>query len=428
MTAALDPVATPPVDAIGSSGPIAVLTEGLGQAARASTLLRDASVYVGVLFVAMAGGGVLAELGILSWAVTYEPSSVFARVTAIEAVERANLLLVAGALGCLVVAIDATAIGMTLLAGRVVGARVTLVDALARARQVFWRLIGASILLAIVQLVVSALYRLAIGARPASGPAGIQTFTVDPVPAVIVSIPFILTTGSIVISDDGVVAALRRSARLIARARRLGVALALFALLSGFVEGMALASGFDILLRITSTLHLDVAAGTPSYVASALLGLAILMAIGSLVFTIAAVIAAPQVIALVRLGVPLTGLKRIVDVPVVNVPVVNVPVVNVPVVDVASIEAPDPADPRNPADPSDPTDQADPTDPADPPVPGDGPASAAQADPAAPQPEGPAEPLRAPRGRVRWITIPMRLVALTLWVIAVSSVLVGPPP
>jgi len=421
MTPAPVRVSATTVDATGSAGPIAVLAEGLGQAARASRLLRDASVYIGVLFVAMAGGGVLAELGILSWAVTYEPPSVFARVTAIEAVERANLLLLAGALGCLVVAIDGTAIGMTLLAGRIVGARVTLVDALARARQVFWRLLGATILLAIVQLIVSAIYRLAIGARPAPNPGGIQAFTVDPVPAMLVSIPFILTTGSIVISDDGVMAAVRRSARLIARARRLGVALALFALLSGFVEGMALASGFDILLRVTSTFHLDVAAGTPSYVASALLGLAILMAIGSLVFTIAAVIAAPQVIALVRLGVPLTGLQRVVDVPFADASVVDVP----------SIETPDPTDPRDQADathPADPTDQANPTDQADPPVPGDGPGPALPADPAAPQPEGPAEPLLAPRGRVRWITIPMRLVALTLWVIAVSSVLVGPPP
>jgi hypothetical protein len=266
------------------------------------------------------------------------------------------------------------------------------VDALARARQVFWRLLGATILLAIVQLVASAIYRLAIGARPAPSPAGIPAFTIDPVPAVLVAIPFVLTTGAIVICDDGVLTAFRRSARLIARARRLGVALALFALLSGFVEGLALASGFDILLRITGVLHLDVSAGTVSYLASALIGLAILMAIGSLVLTVAAVIAAPQVIALVRLGVPLTGLRRVVDVPVVDTP-----------------------------------DPAYPPDPADPPVPGGVTGPAVPSDPAAPQPEGPAEPLHAPRGRVRWITIPMRLLAIALWVIAVSSVLVGPP-
>jgi len=379
----------PTTGTTGPAGPIAVLAEGLGQAARASTPLRDASVYVGVLFVAMAGGGVLAELGILSWALTYEPSSMFERITAIDAVQRANLLLVTGALGCLVVAIDGTAIGMTLLAGRVVNARVSLVDALARARQVFWRLLGATILLAIVQLLASAIYRLAIGARPAPNPAGIPAFTIDPVPAVLVAIPFVLTTGAIVICDDGVLAAFRRSARLIARARRLGVALALFALLSGFVEGLALASGFDILLRITGVLHLDVSASTVSYLASALIGLAILMAIGSLVFTVAAVIAAPQVIALVRLGVPLTGLRRVVDVPVVDTP--------------------------------------DTPDPADLPVPGGVTGPAVPSDRAAPQPEGPAEPLHAPRGRVRWITIPMRLLAIALWVIAVSSVLVGPP-
>jgi hypothetical protein len=279
-------------------------------------------------------------------------------------------------------------------------------DGLLRARQVFWRLLGATILLAIVQLVVSAIYRLAIGTPPAPGPAGIPAFTVDPVPAVLVAIPFVLTTGSIVICDDGVLAAFRRSARLIARARRLGVALALFALLSGFVEGLALASGFDILLRITGVLHLDVSAGTASYLASALIGLAILMAIGSLVFTVAAVIAAPQVIALVRLGVPLTGLRRVADVPVVDTPGVDAYHLGVPGVTTASTW---------------------PASPADPPIPGDVTGPAVPSGPAASQPEAGTEPLRAPRGRVRWITVPMRLLAIALWVIAVSSVLVGPP-
>jgi len=382
-----------------SAGPIAVLTDGLALVARASRVLRRASLYVGVLFVALAGAGIVAELGIQSWAESFVPSTDRAYRTAVEAADRASTLLVIGLAGCLAVIIDGGAIGMTLLAGRILGVEVSLADAIRRARQVFWRLVGVITVTAIAEVVLSLVYRALIRAPAVNGPVDLPVVMIEPIPSLVVTIPFVLATASVVLADDGVRAAFRRSFGLIRRARRLGVALALFALLSGVIEGFALGSGFDLLLRITGALNLDVASGAAGFVGSALVGLAIVMAVGSLVFTVAALVAAPQVIALIRLGVPLDGLARVVRSPATE-----------PAMDSATEKDIGPLV-AAPVDP-----------PVDPPV------APTVAPPGAPPVAPPGAPPLAPKPQlVRWVTIPMRLMALGLWIVALSSVLVGPP-
>ena len=290
-------------------GVVAVLGEGFGQALRASRVLRNASLYVGLLFVILAGGGVLAELGIATWAGDFRTDSLGTLQSAQDAVSRAQLILLFGILGCEIVLVDGTAIGITLLGSRMVGVPATLGVAIARARQVFWRLVGVGVLVALAQLLASAIV------RAVTGPQGLTDLTIDPLAGALVSVPFVLATTSIVIADDSVGAALVRSFGLVRRSWLVAIALAIFSLALGLIALFCLGSGFDILGRIVDAIHLDVRNGVPSFILTTVLGLAIVSALGSILFTAGAVVSGAQVAAGLRFGMPVIGLGRVIEVP-----------------------------------------------------------------------------------------------------------------
>lgn len=398
---------------------VAVLGEGFGQALRASRALRNASLYVGLLFVILAGAGVLAELGVASWAGAFRTDSQATLQTAQDAVSRAQLILLLGILGCEIALFDATAIGMTLLGSRMVGAPATLGAAIQRARQVFWRLVGVGLVIALAQLAVSVIVRGVTGAR------GVTDLTIDPIAGTLVSIPFVLATTSIVIADDSVGEALRRSLALVRRSWLVAIALAIFSLALGLIALFSLGSGFDILGRVVEAVHLDVSKGVPSFLLTGVLGLAIVSGLGSILFTGGAIVSGAQVAAGLRGGMPAIGLSRVVDIPLVAPEPAE------------AAEAPDRAEPAEAAElgwrdsfvdaGSSGEDHPAPA-PADP-EPGSG-----QVLPPEPEPglrpgwssvNLGADP--APVRAIRRVTVPMQLLAVLLWTAAIASVLVGPP-
>lgn len=385
---------------------VAIIGEGFGEALRASRVIRNASIYVGILFVALAGAGVMAEIGIVTWASTFRAASQDILAVALERVNGAQFLVLAGILGCEIVLIDGTAIALTLLGGRILGASVTLRAAIQRARQVFWRLVGVGLTVALAQLVVSMIYRIVIGAAAVGPGTGATFYRIEPIPGAIVAIPFVLATTSIVVADDSIGGALRRSAVLARRAPWLVVALSVFSLLLGYIGLFSLGSGWDILGRVVTAIHLDIRAGSGNFIITVLLGLAFLSALGSILFTVGAIMSAAQVTAVFRLGVPTAGLARVMDIPTSpaapdpgdGVGVVRDPVAN-DLWDADGIEPPDPPDLAEPPEP---------------------PATAIS-------------PTATPAGAVaasistRRITVPMRLFAAFLWISALVSVMSGAP-
>jgi len=194
--------------------------------------------------------------------------------------------------GIVAVAIEGGAIGAMLIAGRVTGRPVTLRLALERSRRVFWRLVRAALVIGLIEVVASIAWRAVT-----DGPQtidGVPNLGVEPIPGAFVAMPFIFSTVAIVVADDGARAALRRSARLARQRLRLAVALAAFGLLSGVLEALALGSGLDLIVRLTDGLNLDVTAGAASLALAIVLGLAIVTAAGSLVFTVSALVSAPE--------------------------------------------------------------------------------------------------------------------------------------
>jgi len=408
---------------------LAVISDGFGEALAASRLIRSASLYVGMLFVLLAGGGIVAELGVLSWSESQHLGQGIPTSGAADAVSRASVLLILGVICCLLVVIDATAVGMTLLASRMAGHPLTLRSGIQRARQVFWRLVGANLVVGIAELVGSAIFRLATGARP-NTVNGITFFTVDPMVGAVISIPFVLTTAGIVIADDSIGAAIGRSVRLARRSLPIAVALAGFGFVFSFIGGFAIEEGSGILLRIADAIHLDVASGTGSFLVAAVVSLAILSAFGSILFTVGAVVSSAQATAFLRFGMPTGGLDRVTP-PAPPRPTPEPDVERpAPGMEPAATGA---VPPVRDADPPPIGTDSPPPDADMPPITAIDATSVTPVDggvPALRTSEWESWAARRepanPRG-TRWISIPMRLVGAFLWIVALLAVSSGPP-
>jgi hypothetical protein len=433
------------------TGPVSVLADGLTVAASSSRLLRGPSIYLGLLTLALAGPGLTSQLWVLSWSESVDLVSRADVDAANQVIGFSAILLAVALAGIVAVSIEGGAIGAMLIAGRVTGRPVTLRLALERSRRVFWRLVRAALVIGVIEIIASIAWRAVTNAPQTI--EGVPNLGVEPIPGAIVSMPFIFSTIAIVVADDGARAALRRSARLARQRLRLAAALAAFALLSGVLEALALGSGLDLIVRLTEALNLDVTAGAASLVVAILLGLAIVTAAGSLVFTVSALVSAPQIVAWDRLGLPTLGLPPAAEAapaeptpaeaaPAEPTPGEPVPTdALVPAVALASAMAvaptstaldaltPNAADVLVPA-PAPPAVALAPagTEAAGPgPATPESPAVTARGAPAPPEAPsawaiGAATPLR-----FRWVTIPMRLAIVSLWLTALALVLGGLP-
>lgn len=287
-----------------------VVTSGLTLAYRATTELRRASLYVGLLTLALLGPPlVFAIEAIAKLHLTDIASISFLegnRAAATAAAEMV-LLLYAGIAGWVAVVVDGQLIAVALLAARAGDRPFTLRDATTRARQVFWRLVRGGVivglLVVIIQLVVQAVF---LGGSRLNSTNGfvaslVATFAVSPLGY--------LSTG-IVLGDVGALEALRRSVAL-ARARpRIAIVVAAFTLVTGALQSFALGAGLEVVADIAAALHLDPAGNAGALVVTILVVLALVMAFGSLTFTIAAIVAAPQVAAFLGLTYYSAGLDR----------------------------------------------------------------------------------------------------------------------
>src|SRR5439155_22524229 len=133
LPAETDPLAGPPV---GGQPLLSVAFDAL---ARSSVDLRRASIYIGLIALALIGPAVF-----LVWAAAVES----VRETLIEVSRQLNraggsfALAVAIAIaGFVLISIESQAIAIALLAGRVAGRPLALHEALQRSRQVFWRIV-----------------------------------------------------------------------------------------------------------------------------------------------------------------------------------------------------------------------------------------------------------------------------------------------
>jgi hypothetical protein len=294
-----------------------VVSSGLQLAVDTSAAIRRGSIYIGLLSLGAFGPAVvLVLLGIGRLMSDPGTAEMVARNPSLIFFEQPGLLApllfvyvlgIAGVVLLLAIGIDAQAIAISLLAGRAADRPVHLFEAITRARQVFWRLLGAGLIVGVASYVVSLLVVLPFinFEKPNTGISFIGTAL-----GTLVVMPFAFTSTSIVLGDVGALEALRRSWRLFRVRPRIALAVTIFALVSSAIQQFALGAGLDAADRVGSFMHLGFGEGGAGTLLSSILVLAFVVAFGSLTFTIAAIVAAPQVAGFLGLTYYSGGLDR----------------------------------------------------------------------------------------------------------------------
>jgi hypothetical protein len=295
---------------------LATVSRGLDLDVAASGQIRRASLYVGLLWLltlapiavvvwahsARLGGFEWLRTWALGWQLPGEPTGPLFGLLF-------NVVFAVGFVGAVSLWIDSALLATALLAGRATGRVLDLRATLALARLVYWRLVRAEILVGLILLVP----RVVLNGSVTTGsavPSEAQVLILSAVD-VVVSTPFAYVTVWVVLGGVGAWAAVRGSWRL-ARARwRLALLIAVYNAAVAYLAAFALGAGADILIRLGAMFGLgDTMGPAQAVVLAAIIGLA-LASIGSLMMTIAALTAGPQVVAFLALTGSSAGLDAV---------------------------------------------------------------------------------------------------------------------
>jgi hypothetical protein len=307
----------PPLPAAPIPGAWATLGGGLDLSLSANRQLRGASVYIGLLTLALVGPFVLivlafaASQGGFGW---LEDMMLGIQPDLLPVDDSVGTYLVISAfvalIGFFVIGIESQIIAAAILGGRALGRPMSLREAIHRSRRVFWRIVGASLLVSFL-LVLPNLVLNAVLASAFDPTSEAPTVIATGIGALLAA-PFAYIVTGIVLGDVGAGEAVRRSTSL-ARARwRLAIAVTSVGAVMAYIQLFAIGAGVDILTRFGSMLHLgfDSPGGTSALTLVVLIGV---LAVGSLTFTLTALRDAPQVVAFVGMtgyGAGLDGSRR----------------------------------------------------------------------------------------------------------------------
>lgn len=294
-----------------------VVSSGLQLAVEASSQIRRASIYIGVLALGAFGPGVLLLLvGIArlmsdpatAQTMANDPSLVFLEQPEIAGpVLIIYALLGIGVVLLVAISIDAQAMAIAILGGRASDQPIRLWEAVVRARQVFWRLAGAGFLVGLASAIVAGIVVLPF-IRPLDTNTGLSF--IGSMAGALVVTPFAFASAGIVLGDVGATEALRRSMALFRARPRISLVVTLFTLVTSAIQTFAISSGADAAVRVGDLLHLNLEQGGLPLTITTIIVLAFIVAFGSLTFTIAAIVAAPQVTGFLGLTYYSGGLDK----------------------------------------------------------------------------------------------------------------------
>lgn len=289
-----------------------LIGRGFDLVLRSTLDLRPPSLTIATQFVGLFGPLVIivaialvddpVVLDVLFGEATYDPRS--------SANVVITLLTLAGliaAIGGIALVVEGEAIAIAILGARLIGRPLSFEAALTRARQSFWNLVTAGLVIGIPLYVVSIGLGLVLGAaeRPEEWKTLVATLLVG-----LIGVPFSYVAAGIVLGDVGPIEAVRRSIRLYRARKRVALALAAFASVFSVLAQFALFAGGDVLLRLGELFGLGFEGSPASTLATYAVMLVAVLATGSLLFTVNAIIAAPQVVAFVGLTHASPGLDR----------------------------------------------------------------------------------------------------------------------
>jgi hypothetical protein len=288
----------------GPVGALEIIGRGLDLNLAASSDVRRVAILIGLLALAAAGPIVVLLLLLAAGdrAAGLALDGQYVDIVALQA--RTNTAQVLAELslwvgiGCFIaLAIDSQLLAVHVIASRATGRPFSLRPALEVVRIRFWRLARANTLVGVILFIPRAVLERILAPR---GIALQSQSVVQVVLDVILSVPFAYLATWILLGQVGAREAVRRSWRLARSRPSLALVIAVVNVAFQTIALVALGSAADILVRIAGALGLDRASGLGIVPLGALLALAIVAA-GSLVMTIAALIVGPQVVAFLRL-------------------------------------------------------------------------------------------------------------------------------
>lgn len=294
-----------------------VVSAGFQLALAASAAVRRTSIYIGLLSLGAVGPVVILLLvgigRLMSDPATAETISSDPSLLIFEQPEIAQpltliyVLVVVGFVLLGAIGVDAQAIAIATLAGVAAERPLRLAEAITRARQTFWRLVGAGLIVGVVSGIVSLVVSWPF-LRPYDSNTGVS-FIGSMIGILVVS-PWAFAATSIVLGDVGVLESLRRSVRLFRARPRVALVVVLFTLVTAAIQTFAFGAGLDVAIRMAELFQFGLDQGPISLILPGILVLAFVVAFGSLTFTIAAIVAAPQVAAFLGLTFHSGGLER----------------------------------------------------------------------------------------------------------------------
>ncbi|HET9344288.1 MAG TPA: hypothetical protein VFO05_01195 [Candidatus Limnocylindrales bacterium] len=327
------PVPAPTADAVAPSDvappdagpPVAVaparppdVTDAIGRALdlalASSRTIRRASLYVGLVTLALIGPAVIVFLALVRDQGGLDQTMLlllgeqrFVASWVSQAISWLGVSAFIAFIGLFAITLEGQILAATIVGGAAVGRTIGVREALRLSRRVFWSVVGAAILVGIVDRIVSfAASELTYGIT-----ASVDTSTVASILlAGLATMPFAYYQSGIVLGGVGAIESLRRSTRL-ARARwRLALLVALAGTVLSVIEVFALGAGLDLVVRVASAAGLGFDGSPAVAIVTGTLVLACVVAIGSLLVTIAALVASPQVYIFLKLTGYSAGLDR----------------------------------------------------------------------------------------------------------------------
>jgi hypothetical protein len=310
------PIPSPIPSPAPSPGWRTILGRGLDLNVAAGRPVRATSIRIGLLVLAAVGPLLVILLAVvhrLEEQGVLDGGFLTQRTMFVAVDDASGPIVVAFLIGlyCLAaISIDSQLLAVNLIGSTATDRAFELRGALQLVRMRFWRLLGANLLIGVILFLPRLILEGVIAPNGVVGEAQFVTLTLL---GVLLSVPFAYVSAWIILGAVGARESVRRSWRF-ARARpSLAVLIAIVNVSVQTVAGFALGAGADLLARLAEVLGLDRATGLGLFIPLGAILTVGVIAAGSLLLTIAALTAAPQVVAYLGLGGTDNGLDALRD-------------------------------------------------------------------------------------------------------------------
>ena len=310
--------ALPPPGVAAMPGTLGIVSRGLDLNVAASAEIRRASLYIGLLSL-LSLGPIAATL----WAFSarqggFEWLQRLARGLRPDFVpvgpgfgELFAVILLIGLACLLAVTVDAQLLATILIGAKATGRRFSLGAALALARLRYWRFVRASAMVGVILVLPRFLInQVVMNGQPAGTEA--QALIVSAID-ILLSTPFAYVAAGIVLGAVGARESIGRSWRLAQARWRLALLIGIVNTAVTYIAGFAVGAGGDILVRLGTAFGLGGSTGPVQIGVLALIVAVAIVSIGSLIMTIGALTAGPQVVAFLGLTGYSSGLDALND-------------------------------------------------------------------------------------------------------------------